>query len=111
MLNNFSVRQGTIYEDIASKKHYLLVNHNIMNMDSLLLEGEGETFDIYKIRHISVDEIIAMRKSDKFKELGDLDSEEFVNLLRALLDSNALTHEDIPFVEALYAEAFNNLHK
>ena len=102
-MQGFEIRQGTVYEENESGKRILLIHHNPLNLCSLLLhsEGNGKTFDVAHPERISVDEIIEIRRSGKYTEKGDLPAEDFLALLKTLLDAGSAAEEDRPFLEAL----------
>ncbi len=102
-MQGLEIRQGTVYEESATGKRLLLIHHNPMNLCSLLLrsEGDGQAYDPARPERISVDEIIEIRRSGKYRELGDIPAEEFGRLLKALLDSGSAAEEDLPFLKAL----------
>jgi len=102
-MQGLEIRQGTVYEETGTGKRLLLIHHNPMNLQSLLLRA-GEADSPYDLAHpekISVDAIIELRRSGKYRELGDVPVAEFRNLLKALLAAEPLDEEDRPFLEAL----------
>ncbi|OQA85423.1 MAG: hypothetical protein BWY31_01945 [Lentisphaerae bacterium ADurb.Bin242] len=105
-MQGLEIRQGTVYEEIGTEKRFLLIHHNPMNLCSLLLraDGAGAPYDPARPERISVDEIIELRRSGKYRELGDVPAAEFRALLKALLDAGAACEEDLPFLEALLRE-------
>ncbi len=105
-MQGLEIRQGTVYEESATGKRLMLIHHNPMNLCSLLLhsEGDGQSYDLTRPERISVDEIIEIRRSGKYRELGDIPAEEFRKMLKALLDSGSADGEDLPFLEALCRE-------
>ncbi len=102
-MQGLEIRQGTVYEENESGKRILLIHHNPMNLCSLLLSsyGNGKAFDVARPERISVDEIIGIRRSGKYRELGDIPAEDFLTLLKTLLETGAVAEEDRPFLEGL----------
>ena len=102
-MQGLEIRQGTVYEENGTGKRLLLIHHNPMNLQSLLLRAGGadSPYDPAHPEKISVDAIIELRRSGKYRELGDVPAAEFRNLLKALLAVESLDEEDRPFLEAL----------
>lgn len=105
-MQGLEIRQGTVYEEKATGGCLLLIHHNPMNLCSLLLRAEraGSPYDLTRPEKISVDEIIELRKSGKYREMGDIPVGEFRVLLKNFLDAGSPDKEDIPFLEALLRE-------
>ena len=50
---------------------------------------------------ISIDDLIALRQSGDYEELGDLPAEVFKSMVRALLEGGAFSDEDKKLLESL----------
>ena len=98
-MNGFTFHTHSVYRDKASGRLLLLVHHNPMALCSLLLNGEGETFDTAHPQPFGVEMIIAMRQSGDFEELPRLPGNEFAAILRDL--SGKVSPDDQPLVQAL----------
>ena len=104
-MQGLEIRQGTVYEEDGTGRRFLLIHHNPMNLCSLLLraDGAGSPYDLARPERISVDEIIEIRRSGKYRELGDIPAADFHALLKALIDARAPgLDEELPFLEALF---------
>ena len=94
MTSGLSIRQGTVYRETASGKRLLLIHHNPMALRSLAVPGTEDSFDCAAAAVISVDDLIAMRKSGCWEELGDVPDEVFQSILNAVIASAPLADED-----------------
>ena len=103
---NMKIRQGTVYLEKASGKRFVLVNHNPMALESLRFwsASEAEPFDLGAPERITADELIALRNSGKYEELGDLPPELFRQLAGALAAAGNLSETDRTLIRALIEE-------
>ena len=103
---DMKIRQGTVYLEKASGKRFVLVNHNPMALESLRFWSASETapFDLGAPERITADELIALRNSGKYEELGDLPPELFRQLAVALLAAGNLPETDRTLIRALIEE-------
>ncbi|MBQ7695005.1 MAG: hypothetical protein IJT50_07750 [Lentisphaeria bacterium] len=100
---DITIRQGTVYLEKASGKRFVLVNHNPMALESLRFwsASEDAPFDLGAPERITVDELIALRNSGQYEELGDLPPELFRQLAGALLAAGNLPETDLALIRAL----------
>ena len=100
---NMKIRQGTVYLEKASGKRFVLVNHNPMALESLRFWSASDTapFDLGAPERITADELIALRNSGKYEELGDLPPELFRQLAGALAGAGNLPETDRALIRAL----------
>ena len=103
---DMKIRQGTVYLEKASGKRFVLVNHNPMALESLRFwsASEAAPFDLGAPERITADELIALRNSGKYEELGDLPPELFRQLAVALADAGNLSETDRTLIRALIEE-------
>ena len=103
---DMKIRQGTVYLEKASGKRFVLVNHNPMALESLRFWSASETapFDLGAPERITADELIALRNSGKYEELGDLPPELFRQLAGALAAAGNLPERDLTLLRALLKE-------
>ena len=103
---DMKIRQGTVYLEKASGKRFVLVNHNPMMLESLRFWSASDTapFDLGAPERITADELIALRNSGKYEELGDLPPELFRQLAGALAAAGNLPERDIALLRALLKE-------
>ena len=101
-----TIRQGTVYREKASGKRFVLVNHNPMALESLRFwsVSEAAPFDLGAPERITADELIALRNSGKYEELGDLPPELFRQLAGALAAAGNLPETDRTLIRALIEE-------
>ena len=100
------MRQGTVYLEKESGKRFVLVNHNPMALESLRFWSASEEapFDLGAPERITADELIALRNSGKYAELGDLPPELFRQLTGALIAAGNLPESDLTLLRALLKE-------
>ena len=103
---DLKIRQGTVYLEKASGKRFVLVNHNPMALESLRFwsASEADPFDLGAPERITADELIALRSSGKYEELGDLPPELFRQLAGALVAAGELPERDLALLRALLEE-------
>ena len=103
---DLKIRQGTVYLEKASGKRFVLVNHNPMALESLRFwsASEADPFDLGAPERITADELIALRSSGKYEELGDLPPELFRQLAGALVAAGELSERDLAPLRALLEE-------
>ena len=105
-MDNITVRQGTVYREKASGRRFVLVNHNPMALESLRFwsASEADPFDLGAPERITADELIVLRKSGKYEELGDLPPELFRQMAGALAAAGNLPETDLALIRALLKE-------
>ena len=103
---DLKIRQGTVYLEKASGKRFVLVNHNPMALESLRFwsASEADPFDLGAPERITADELIALRNSGQYEELGDLPPELFRQLAGALVAAGELPERDLALLRALLEE-------
>ena len=72
-----------------------------MQLQSLLLRGEGVSWDLSAPEIISVDDLILLRKSGEYEELGDIPAEDFRKLAEELLLADSLPEDEKKMVKTL----------
>ena len=100
------MRQGTVYLEKESGRRFILVNHNPMALESLRLWSASPEapFDLGAPERITADELIALRNSGKYEELGDLPQELFRQLAGTLATAENLSETDRALIRALVEE-------
>ena len=103
---DMKIRQGTVYLEKASGRRFVLVNHNPMALESLRFwsASEADPFDLGAPERITADELIALRNSGKYEELGDLPPELFRQLVGKLSAAGNLPERDLSLLRALLKE-------
>ena len=103
---DITIRQGTVYLEKASGKRFVLVNHNPMALESLRFwSASGDApFDLGAPERITADELIALRNSGQYEELGDLPPELFRQMAGALVAAGKLPEMDLALIRALLEE-------
>lgn len=102
MDNGLQIRQGTVYRELATGKRLLLIHHNPMSLQSMAIPGTDETFDCAHPALISIDDIIAIRKSGTFEELGDVPQDVLLQILDAVISTaSGLDENTIKLLEAV----------
>ena len=99
----FEMRQGTVYLEKASGRRFILINHNPMALLSMRFwSASAEApFDLAAPEMISIDDLIALRQSGEYEELGDLPSEVFKSMVKALLEGGSFSEEDKKLLNSL----------
>jgi len=102
-MDGMIIRQGTIYEHRTSARRLLVINHNPMQLESLLLTAAAPDapLDLDSLQVVAIDELISLRRSGEYRDLGDLPSDGFQRLLRALLSAPELSEDLRTLLEAL----------
>ena len=100
---SFEMRQGTVYLEKKSGRRFILVNHNPMALFSMRFWSESaeSAFNLAAPEMISIDDLIELRKSGEYEELGDLPPEIFKSMLSSLIAAAALPEEDIKLLKSL----------
>ncbi len=103
---DMTIRQGTVYLEKASGRRFVLVNHNFLALESLRFWSASDTapFDLGAPERITADELIALRNSGKYEDLGDLPPELFRQLAGALAAAGNLPERDLSLLRALLKE-------
>ena len=102
MDNGLQIRQGTVYRELATGKRLLLIHHNPMSLQSMAIPGTDETFDCAHPALISIEDIIAIRKSGTFEELGDVPQDVLLQILDAVISTaSGLDENTIKLLEAV----------
>lgn len=79
-MSDLQIRQGTVYQEKTSGSRLLLIHHDPMSLCSMAIPGNSEAFDCAHPIFMSIDELITIRKSEAFDELGDV-PKEFLNVI------------------------------
>ncbi len=103
---DMTIRQGTVYREKAGGRRFVLVNHNFLALESLRFWSASDTapFDLGAPERITADELIALRNSGKYEDLGDLPPELFRQLAGALAAAGNLPESDMSLLRALLKE-------
>lgn len=98
-----AMRQGTVYLEKSSGKRFILVNHNPMALQSLRFWSESPeaSFDLGAPEHITIDELIALRSSGEYEELGDLPGDVFKSMVEALIAGGQFPEEELKLIKSL----------
>ena len=99
----FEMRQGTVYLEKKSGRRFILINHNPMALVSMRLwsESADAPFNLGAPEMIAIDDLIALRKSGEYDELGDLPPEIFKSMVSALIAGGNLSEEDVKLLKTL----------
>ncbi|MCQ2379101.1 MAG: hypothetical protein MJ016_07860 [Victivallaceae bacterium] len=103
-MKGFQFRQGTVYRKKEDGSRLLLIHHDPMNLESIVVPGDERHFDAKRPALISIDSLIALRKSGQYEEVGDLDAETLHRELQRLLAGGALTEKAAKLVAAVVRE-------
>ncbi len=88
-MGDLQIRQGTLYSNRVTGVRLLLIHHDIMNLRSMTVPGDADgNFDCAGLAPITVDDLIAMRKSGDYDELGDVPPEVFQAILKTAIEVN-----------------------
>lgn len=99
----FEMRQGTVYLEKNSGRRFILVNHNPMALQSLRFWSESpeSAFNLGAPEHISIDELIALRSSGEYEELGDLPVETFKAMVNSLVAGGNFPEDEMKLIKSL----------
>ena len=99
----FEMRQGTVYLENSTGRRFILVNHNPMALLSMRFWSESPegAFNLAAPEMISIDDLIALRQSGEYEELGDLPPEVFKSMISSLVAAATLPEEDIKLLKTL----------
>lgn len=105
-MTKLSFRQGTIYEDKQTGERLLVINHNPMNLQSLIFHSPHPeaSFNLAAPEIISIDTLISIRKSGQFKDLGDLPKEAAEKIIEILISKHFLQEQDQECLKNLLKE-------
>lgn len=97
------MRQGTVYLEKNSGRRFILVNHNPMALTSMRFWSESPEapFNLAAPELLPIDDLIALRQSGNYEELGDLPPELFKSMLSSLIAAAALPEEDLKLLKSL----------
>jgi len=101
MSSGLEIRQGTVYSEKSTGKRILLIHHNPMALRSLSVPATADSFDCAHASVIAVDDLIALRKSGGWEELGDVPPEVFQSILNAVIATASLAQEDVDMLKTL----------
>ena len=99
----FEMRQGTVYLEKKSGRRFILVNHNPMALLSMRFWSESAEapFNLANPEMITIDDLIALRQSGNYEELGDLPAEVFKSMITSLISSGNFAEEDLKLLKSL----------
>ncbi len=103
-MSNLQIRQGTVYEEAATGARWLYIHHNPMNLESMRIPATAEGFDCAHPETVSVDSLIEMRRSEAWRELGDVPANILQMILQAILASAELDDNTKQLLAALQNE-------
>ena len=103
-MNGYLMRQGTVYRRRADGAKFLLIHHNPMGMESLILTEKAGTFDVFAPSLLGVDTLIAMRRSGEFDDTGDLPANDVAALIGKLIVSGSVTQEVAKLLQSVRDE-------
>ena len=104
-MNGYTMRQGTVYRHRADGTELLVFHHDPMRLRSLALRRVEGEWDAAHPAELTVDTLIAMRRSGEFDDLGDLAAAERRAVLDRLLALPALPEDDRRLLQSLRDEA------
>ena len=99
----FEMRQGTVYLEKNTSRRFILINHNPMALCSMRFWSDSPEapFDLGAPEMISIDELIALRQSGNYEDLGDIPPELFKSMVTTLVSSGNLPQTDIDLLKTL----------
>jgi hypothetical protein len=99
----FEMRQGTVYQEKSTSRRFILVNHNPMALRSMRFWSDSPEsfFNLAAPEIITIDELIALRQSGDYEELGDLPPEIFKSMVSSLIAAGTLPEEDVNLLKTL----------
>ena len=100
---SFEMRQGTVYQEKNTKRRFILINHNPMALCSMRFwsESPDAPFNLGAPEMISIDELIALRQSGNYEDLGDIPPELFKSMVTSLVGAAKLPETDINLLKSL----------
>ena len=100
---SLAMRQGTVYLEKESGRRFILVNHNPMALLSMRFWSESAEapFNLANPEMITIDDLIALRQSGNYEELGDLPEEVFKSMVTSLISSGNFAEEDLKLLKSL----------
>lgn len=105
-MSELIIRQGTIYRHRTNGEQQILIHHNPMQLQSLRLRQPAAGENRFAAPElIGVEEIIAMRHSGEYEELGDLPRPALRELLNALIAAQVLPEPENRLLAAIRDEA------
>ena len=104
-MSDYVMRQGTIYRHRGDGAELLVFHHDPMRLRSLALRRVEGAWDATHPAELTVDTLIAMRRSGEFDDLGDLPAAERRAVLDRLLALPALPEDDRRLLQSLRDEA------
>ena len=99
----FEMRQGTVYLEKKSGRRFILVNHNPMALLSMRFWSESAEapFNLANPEMLAIDDLIALRQSGEYEELGDLPPDTFKAMVGALINAAQFSEEDLKLLKSL----------
>ena len=104
-MNGYTMRQGTVYKHRADGTELLVFHHDPMRLRSLALRRVDGEWDAAHPAELTVDTLIAMRRSGEFDDLGDVAEAARNAVLDRLLALPALPEDDRRLLQSLRDEA------
>ena len=104
-MNGYTMRQGTVYKHRADGTELLVFHHDPMRLRSLALRRVDGEWDAAHPAELTVDTLIAMRRSGEFDDLGDVAEAARNAVLDRLLALTALPEDDRRLLQSLRDEA------
>jgi hypothetical protein len=97
------MRQGTVYLEKKSGRRFILINHNPMALLSMRVWSDSAKapFNLAQPEMIPIDDLIPLRQSGEYEELGDLPSETFKAMVNALIGAGNFSEEDLKLLKSL----------
>lgn len=97
------MRQGTVYLEKNSGRRFILVNHNPMALQSLRFwsDSPDSAFNLGVPEHITIDELISLRASGEYEELGDLPADVFKSMVEALIAGGNFPEDEMKLIKSL----------
>lgn len=103
-MSDLQIRQGTVYQEKSSGNRLILINHDPMSLCSMAIPGNGEAFDCAHPMFITIDELITIRKSGAFDELGDVPRNVLNVIISTVIEKAQLEEKVVKLLQAILQE-------